>query len=268
VKVVIFCGGMGLRMREASEAVPKPMVPIGHRPILWHVMKYYASWGHKEFILCLGYKGDVIKDYFLNYSEALTNDFVLTDGGKRVELLASDIHDWEITFVNTGMHTNLGGRLKAVSRHLEGEEMFLANYGDVLTDAHLPSLIVDHQARDVTASFLAVRPNYTFHIVTMDEDRLVRGLQDVTRSDVWINGGYFVFRRDILDEIGDGEELVEEPFHRLAARDQLLAHRHEGFWAPMDTLKDKQRLEALLDAEVAPWRVWDRAGVDGAPVVG
>jgi glucose-1-phosphate cytidylyltransferase len=268
VKVVIFCGGMGLRMREASEAVPKPMVPIGHRPILWHVMKYYASWGHKEFILCLGYKGDAIKEYFLNYSEALTNDFVLSEGGKRVELLASDIHDWEITFVNTGMHTNLGGRLKAVSRHLEGEEMFLANYGDVLTDATLPDMIAEHRARDVTASFLAVRPNYTFHIVTMDEDRLVRGLQDVTRSDVWINGGYFVFRREILDEIGDGEELVEEPFHRLAARDQLLAHRHEGFWAPMDTLKDKQRLEALLDGGVAPWRVWEREDIDAAPVAG
>src|SRR5262249_2642849 len=152
VKVVIFCGGMGLRMREASEAVPKPMVPIGHRPILWHVMKYYASWGHKEFILCLGYKGDAIKEYFLNYSEALTNDFVLSEGGKRVELLASDIHDWEITFVNTGMHTNLGGRLKAVSRHLEGDEMFLANYGDVLTDARLPDMIAEHRVRDVTAS--------------------------------------------------------------------------------------------------------------------
>src|SRR5437667_4673517 len=141
MKVVLFCGGLGMRIREASESVPKPMVPVGDRPILWHVMKYFAHFGHKQFILCLGYRAEVIKDYFLNYQEALSNDFVLTDGGRSVQLLAHDIQDWEITFVNTGLHANVGQRLRAVSKHLEGAEYFLAIYGDTLTDAYLPSLI-------------------------------------------------------------------------------------------------------------------------------
>jgi glucose-1-phosphate cytidylyltransferase len=262
VKVVLFCGGMGMRMREASDSVPKPMIPLGTRPILWHVMKYYAHHGHNEFILCLGYKGDVIKEYFLNYNEALSNDFVLSEGGRRVELLASDIHDWEITFVNTGLHANIGQRLKAVERHLEGEEMFLANYGDVLTDAPLGTMIDNLRESDGVASFLAARPNYSFHIVHLDRSSNVRGIEDVTRSEVWINGGYFVFRRELFDHMEPGEELVEEPFQRLIARDALIAHRHDGFWAPMDTLKDKQRLEALMDSGLAPWRVWEAADVE------
>src|SRR5712692_6783317 len=154
MKVVLFCGGLGLRMREASELVPKPMVPIGDRPILWHIMKYFAHFGHTRFVLCLGYRGEVIKDYFLNYNEALSNDFVLSDGGQRVELLGHDIRDWEITFVDTGLHASVGERLRAVRSHLEGEEYFLANYGDTLTDAHLPSLIENLKEQQKVASFL------------------------------------------------------------------------------------------------------------------
>jgi glucose-1-phosphate cytidylyltransferase len=256
VKVVIFCGGQGLRMREASDGVPKPMVPIGNRPVLWHVMKYYAHFGFTDFVLCLGYKAEAIKQFFLTYNEALANDFVLSEGGAKVHLLKTDIHNWNITFVDTGLHACIGERLRAVRHLLRDDEMFLANYGDTLTDASLPAMIARAKASGATASFLAVRPNYSFHVVSMDDSGIVDGMHDVTRSDVWINGGYFVLRSELLDDLRPGEELVEEPFHRLMASDRLLAQRHEGFWAPMDTLKDKQCLESLYESGQAPWQLW------------
>jgi glucose-1-phosphate cytidylyltransferase len=256
VKVVIFCGGQGLRMREASDVVPKPMVPIGNRPVLWHVMKYYAHFGFTDFVLCLGYKAEAIKHFFLTYNEAMANDFVLSEGGARVHLLKTDIHNWNITFVDTGLNACIGERLRAVRHLLRDDEMFLANYGDTLTDADLPAMIARTRETGATASFLAVRPNYSFHVVSMDDGGIVDGIHDVTKSDVWINGGYFVLRSELLDNIRPGEELVEEPFHRLLARDQLLAQRHEGFWAPMDTLKDKQWLEGLHESGQAPWQRW------------
>ncbi len=257
MKVVIFCGGQGLRMREASEVVPKPMVPIGGRPVLWHVMKYYAYFGFTDFILCLGYKAEAIKHFFLTYNEAMANDFVLSDGGASVHLLKTDIHNWNVTFVDTGLRTSIGQRLRAVRHLLSDDEMFLANYGDTLTDADLPATIARTEEAGATASFLAVRPNHSFHVVSMDECGYVRGLQDVVRSDIWINGGYFVLRRELLDQIRPGEDLVEEPLERLLAADKVLAQRHTGFWAPMDTLKDKQWLESMHENGSAPWQVWD-----------
>ena len=220
-------------------------------------MKYYAHFGFCDFVLCLGYKAEAIKHFFLTYNEAMANDFVLSDGGARVHLLKTDIHNWNITFVDTGLHSCIGERLRAVRHLLRDDEMFLANYGDTLTDAHLPTMIERTKAAGVTASFLAVRPNYSFHVVSMDEGGIVDGISDVTRSDVWINGGYFVMRSELLDQIRPGEELVEEPFSRLMQTDQLMAQRHDGFWAPMDTLKDKQSLEALHENGTAPWQVWD-----------
>lgn len=267
MKVVIFCGGQGLRMREASEVAPKPMIPIGPRPVLWHVMKYYAHFGFTDFVLCLGYKAEAIKHFFLTYNEALSNDFVLSDGGATVHVLKTDIQDWNIAFVDTGLHACIGERLRAVRHLLRDDEMFLANYGDTLTDADLRAMIAVAKDAGVTASFLAVRPNYSFHVVTMDERGVVDGIRDVTRSDVWINGGYFVFRSEILDLLRPGEDLVEEPFRRLLASDQLLAQRHDGFWAPMDTLKDQQWLESLHEGRMAPWQVWEtdrRIGRDRA----
>jgi len=189
----------------------------------------------------------------------MANDFVLSDGGASVHLLKTDIHDWNITFVHTGLRASIGERLLAVRHHLEGEEMFLASYGDTLTDADLPSTIETTKTAGVTASFLAVRPNYSFHIVSMDEGGYVDGLRDVTRSDVWINGGFFVMRSEVLDQIGPGEDLVDEAFRRLMPEGRLLAQRHPGFWAPMDTLKDKQSLELLHENGTAPWQVWDPA---------
>jgi glucose-1-phosphate cytidylyltransferase len=171
-------------------------------------------------------------------------------------VLKTDIHNWNITFVDTGLNSSIGERLRAVGHLLRDDEMFLANYGDTLTDADLPAMIDRVKETGVTASFLAVRPNYSFHVVSVNDDGRVREMSDVTRSDIWINGGYFVMRSEFLDELRPGEDLVEAPFHRLAASDRLLAHRHDGFWAPMDTLKEKQVLESLQESGQAPWELW------------
>jgi glucose-1-phosphate cytidylyltransferase len=167
MKVVLFCGGLGLRIREAGDNVPKPMIQVGDRPILWHVMKYYAYFGHTDFILCLGYRAEVIKNYFVNYAEFLSNDFELSNGGKQSKVFNSDIQDWTITFVDTGTNSNLGQRLKAVERYLEGEEIFLANYSDNLTDFPLPDLIARFHEQNKTAAFLCVRPSLSCHYVSM-----------------------------------------------------------------------------------------------------
>jgi glucose-1-phosphate cytidylyltransferase len=182
MKVVLFCGGLGMRMREHSEAVPKPMVSIGYRPILWHVMKYYAYYGHKDFILCLGYKADVIKNYFLDYNECVSNDFVLSRGGKELELLSSDIHDWNITFVDTGLTSNIGQRLKAVQKHLQGEEMFLANYTDGLSDVSLPVVIESFKNSGKVACFVSVKPRASFHLIKADGTGMVKSIKHIRRA--------------------------------------------------------------------------------------
>src|SRR5262245_22541099 len=211
MKVVLFCGGMGMRIREYSDSVPKPMVPIGYRPLLWHVMKYYAHHGHTDFILCLGYKADVVKNYFLNYDECISNNFVLSKGGRELRLLNSDIHDWNITFVDTGIQSNIGQRLKAVEPYLEGESVFLANYSDGLTDLPLPSYIERFVQRGKIGSFLAVKPFHSYHVVTAEGD-LASGIPPLAKAGIRINGGYFAFRTEIFEHMEEGEDLVEEPF--------------------------------------------------------
>ena len=179
MKVVLFCGGLGTRLREHSETIPKPLVNVGIRPIVWHLMRYYAHFGHKDFILCLGYRGDLIREYFLNYSECMSNDFVMSDGGRRVEPLTHDIADWRITFVDTGMHANLGQRLLRVRKYLEGEEMFLANYSDGLCDLRLDSYIDEFKRREVIAGAVAVRPSQSLHAIRMDDDGMVSAIESV-----------------------------------------------------------------------------------------
>lgn len=255
MKVVLFCGGLGMRLRDYSEAIPKPMVHIGFRPILWHVMKYYAHFGFKEFILCLGYKADVVKSYFRNYDESVSNDFVLSSGNQ-MELLSSDIHDWSISFIDTGINASVGERLKTVQPLLEGEEVFLANYTDGLTDLDLNVYIDDALAVGKTASFLCVRPTQTFHVVSVQDDGIVSNISPVTESEVWINSGFFVLRREIFDVLGEGEDLVIEPFHRLISQEQLYAYKYTGFWTAMDTFKDKERLDQMYASGEAPWEVW------------
>jgi glucose-1-phosphate cytidylyltransferase len=257
MKVVLFCGGLGMRMREYSEAMPKPMVPIGYRPILWHVMKYYSHYGHHDFILCLGYKADVIKNYFLNYDECVTNDFVLSGGGKKLELLSSDIHDWRITFVDTGLTSNIGQRLKAVEKHLQNDEVFLANYTDGLSDVNLDLLIESFLRSKRLACFVSVKPRASFHMISVDGDGIVKSIEHITKSGARINGGFFVFRREIFDYIKPGEELVEEPFRRLISEGELLSFAHNSYWACMDTYKERQELEDLYSRGNAPWAVWN-----------
>jgi glucose-1-phosphate cytidylyltransferase len=257
MKVVLFCGGFGMRMREYSEAVPKPMVPIGYRPILWHVMKYYAHFGHKDFILCLGYKADVIKNYFRNYDECVSNDFVLSGGGKKVELLNSDIDDWRITFVDTGLTANIGMRLKAVEKHVRDEEIFLANYSDGLCDVNLDELVETFRKSNKVACFVSVKPRASFHMISVDREGIVKSIEHITKTGARINGGYFIFRPELFRYMKEGDELVEQPFRRLIAEGQLLSHAHNGFWACMDTFKEQQELEDLYSRGNAPCLVWN-----------
>lgn len=257
MKVVLFCGGFGMRLRDYSESVPKPLVNVGYRPILWHVMKYYAHFGHRDFILCLGWQATAIKNYFLKYDECVSNDFVLSNGGAEVELLNSDIHDWKITFVDTGANACVGERLRAVRKHLKGEDAFFANYTDGLTDLHLPDLVDAFQATRPVGMFLSVHPRYqTFHTVETEDDGLVRSIQPVRDSKMWMNGGFFLFRQEIFDYLHEGEELVHEPFQRLIAASQLRTLRYPGFWACMDTFKEKAMLDDMVASGSGPWEVW------------
>jgi glucose-1-phosphate cytidylyltransferase len=268
MKVVLFCGGMGLRMRDGTVQTPKPMIQVGDHPILFYIMKYYAHFGHKEFILCLGYKSQLIKEFFLKYNQALSNDFVLSAGGRQIDILHNDIQDWRITFVDTGLHSNIGQRLKAVQSYIGKDEMFLANYADVLTDAPLPAMIANMQASDKIASFLCVRPTYSFHVVSLDDDEgVVNGIYDVNQSNIWINGGFFVLRNDIFGYLGPGDDLLDGALRRLVATRDLLAYRHEGFWAPMDTFKDRQMIQSLFELGRRPWAVWETPVVDGPLLV-
>lgn len=257
MKVVLFCGGMGMRLREFSESIPKPLVPIGDRPILWHLMKYYAHFGHKDFILCLGYKGSAFKEYFLNYNECLSNDFVLSGGGKNIDLLDSDIQDWRITFADTGVASNIGQRLKAVQPYLEGETTFLANYSDGLSDLHLPNMIDFHHGHGGTASFLAVKPTESFHTVSFHDGGVVGDITPISQSDCWMNAGFFVMQQEIFDYLHEGEELVLEPFQRLVAEQKLRGLKFEGFFSCMDTFKQKQLLDDMYARGDTPWSVWD-----------
>lgn len=256
MKVVLFCGGLGTRLREYSESIPKPMVNIGYRPILWHVMKYYAHHGHKDFILCLGYKADAIKNFFLNYNECISNDFKFMNGGKQLELLNSDIQDWKINFIDTGLNSNIGQRLKAVEKYLESEEVFLTNYSDGLTDLPLNEMIDNFYNHDKIASFLSVKPSQSFHIVSTKENGIVSNIRDVNQAGIRINGGYFIFKTEIFNYINYGEELVYEPFQRLIEMEQLIAYNYDGFWACMDTFKEKQQLDDMYSQNNAPWEVW------------
>lgn len=261
MKVVLFCGGLGMRMRSGTESLPKPMMPIGSRPVLWHIMKYYAHFGHTEFILALGYGANAVKDYFLSYQETHSNDFILRDGGREVQLLSSDISDWTITFVDTGMDTAIGERLRRVRHHLGGDEVFLANYGDVLTDAPMNDIVAEFMTTDAVGSLLAVPPQDSFHVVRVTEDGRMTGIEAVARMEMCINGGYFVLRQGIFDYLGEGEDLVMDACVRAARDGRFRAHKHDGFWAPMDTLKERSALEEMNRTGQRPWAVWD--GRDG-----
>jgi glucose-1-phosphate cytidylyltransferase len=257
MKVVLFCGGYGMRMRDGQTNGPKPMAMIGDRPLLWNVMRYYAHYGHTKFILCLGYGATHVKNYFLSYEETFSNDFVLSDGGRKVELITSDIADWQITFVDTGLNSKIGERLRRVRKYVGDDEMFLANYADVFTDAPLPEMISELRDSDAVASLLAVPPQSSFHVVEVDGQSKVRGIKAVHTFPIRENGGYFVLRPEIFDYLGEGDDLVDDAFGRLSAEGRLMARCYDGFWASADTVKERAHLESLYYDGTRPWAVWD-----------
>jgi len=259
LKVVLFCGGQGLRMRDIAGAgadLPKPMVMLGARPLLWHLMKYYAYWGHKDFILCLGYKGATIKKFFAEYEEWISNNFVVAGNGGKIELLSRDLQDWRITLVDTGAEANIGERLVAVKPLLKDEDVFLANYSDALTNCPLPSVIDRLHATSAVGACMVVRPNISLHFMHHNAAGLVTGVLTPEQADFWINGGFFAFRQEIFDYIRPGEELVEQPFARLIEAGKLAALSFKGFWRSCDTFKDLRTLESLLVQGPAPWELW------------
>jgi glucose-1-phosphate cytidylyltransferase len=262
MKVVLFCGGLGTRIREYSESIPKPMIPVGHQPIMWHIMRYYAQYGHRDFVLCLGYKAAIIKEFFLNYKPQTYADCVVSSYGQNVEMLGEMEEDWRITMIDTGTWRNIGERLWAVRDHVKNEEMFLANYSDGLSNVDLNAMIDRFKKSGKAACFLAIRPPLTYHLVDMEEDGRVKEFRSSDTSDIWINGGYFLLRPEVFDYMQPGEELVLEPFRRLIEADQLLAFKHEGFWRSMDTLRDRQVLEDMVEKGNTPWRIELDAGVN------
>jgi glucose-1-phosphate cytidylyltransferase len=257
MKVVLFCGGMGMRLRDYSGKIPKPLVEVGPRPILWHLMKYYAHFGHNEFVLCLGYGGQAIKEFFLNYNECEMNDFVYADGGRSVELLGTDIENWRITFVDTGLTSNVGERLRRIEPFLGDDEMFLANYADGLSDLDLEPYVKNFEASDKIACFLTVAAPHTFHNVRTDADGQVVAIEHIGQTAVRVNAGFFALRREIFSYMRPGEELIIEPFQRLIAERQLMAVPYDGYWQPMDTFKDKNVLDEAIANGRGPWQLWD-----------
>lgn len=260
MKVVLFCGGYGMRMRNGIPGtpgdVPKPMQLVGPRPLVWHVMRYYAHYGHRDFVLCLGYGAHHVTDFFLNYQETTSNDFVLRGG--RAELLSSDISDWSITFAHTGIETPIGERLRRVRPYLEGEEMFLANYADVLTDAPLPHIIDRFTASGAGATMMVVPPPGTFHCVDVGVDGMIGGITAVDQMPLWANGGYFVLRPEVFDHIPPGGDLVGDGCVELSKRGRLLAYPYRGYWRPTDTVKERLELDGAYARGDRPWAVWER----------
>ncbi len=239
MKVVLFCGGLGMRIRESPESIPKPMLPIGGRPILWHLMKYYAHHGIREFILCLGYRGDVIRGYLARLQE-----------------------DWAIHCLDSGIETSIGERLRAAEPLLAGEESFFANYADGLTDLPLGDQLAHFRRLNRIATFLSVRPNLSYHSVVARPDGVVTEFHDIGQTGMRVNGGYFIFKREIFRFLRPGDDLVEQPFTRLIGARELVTHRYDGFWTAIDTAKDHQRVRELYASGNAPWMLWEKRTAD------
>lgn len=254
MKVVLLAGGLGTRMREETEYKPKPMVEVGGRPVLWHLMKVFASSGLSEFIVCTGYRGDVIKDYFLNY-EARTNDFTVHLGSSsRVEVHGSHGDDWRVTVADTGAHTQTGGRVKRVASHVNGR--FMVTYGDGLADVDITKLLAFHESHGKLATVTTVRPLSRFGVMDIDSSGLVQRFREKPLTDDYVNVGFFVFEQKVLDYLDEDCVLEQAPLERLASEGQLMAYRHEGFWQPMDTFREYTMLNEMWDSGNAPWKVW------------
>jgi glucose-1-phosphate cytidylyltransferase len=257
MKVVILCGGLGTRLREETEFRPKPLVEVGGRPILWHIMKLYAHWGMHDFVLCLGYKGNMIKEYFLNY-EAMNNDFTVRLGSK-ADISYHDAHseqDFRVTLADTGSDTMTGGRLKRVQRYI-GEGDFLVTYGDGVSDVDISKLIKFHKGHGRIATLTTTRPRSGFGIIDLGERGEVMQFREKPVLDDWMNAGFFVFNHRIFDYL-DADDCVLErkPLERLTVEGELMAYRHEGFFFCMDTYRDHKAANEMWESGQAPWKVW------------
>jgi glucose-1-phosphate cytidylyltransferase len=268
MKVVILCGGKGTRLREETEFRPKPLVEIGQRPIIWHIMKLYAHYGFDQFVLSLGYKGSMFKEYFLNY-EAMNNDFTISLGSRQRLSYhgAHDEQDFHVTLVDTGQETMTGGRVRRVQRHID-RDTFMVTYGDGLSDVNIRALVDYHHRHGKLATVTAVCPSSRFGLLDLAGDGSVASFSEKPQVDGWINAGFFVFNRRVLSYL-DGDECIleREPLERLAREGELMAYRHEGFFYAMDTYREYRALNDLWDRGEAPWRVWE-GGKNGLLLAG
>lgn len=257
MKVVILAGGRGTRISEESQLRPKPMIEIGGRPILWHIMKIYSYYGFHDFIICCGYKGQMIKEYFLHYySYQSDSTFYLKD--KSVETHKSIVEPWKVTLANTGLDTLTAGRILKIKEYIQEDE-FLLTYGDGVSDVNITALIDFHHRQGKIATITTTQPSGRFGALKIDEDNRILGFREKARADqAWINAGFMVLGRKVFDYLGDGNEMLEQtPFERLARNGEMAAYKHDGFWSPMDTMRDKEYLEKLWEEGNAPWKVWE-----------
>lgn len=258
MKVVILAGGRGSRISEETMIKPKPMLEIGEAPILWHIMKTYSHYGFYDFVICLGYKGYVIKEYFANYyrhmSDAITYDFNSQNG---VEILHTKAEPWKVTLVETGLNTMTGGRIKRIQPYI-GDHPFMLTYGDGVADINIADLIRCHEQSHLLATVTAVQPEGRFGRLQLDGSRVTGFSEKVQGEEGWINGGYMVFQPEVFNYLSAGDDTIleQEPLRNLAQDGQLNAYRHDGFWQPMDTLREKNVLTQLWEDRLAPWKVW------------
>lgn len=256
VKVVILCGGLGTRLAEETQVRPKPMVEIGGQPILWHIMKIYERHQLSNFVLALGYKGEVIKDYFLNY-HARQSDLTVHLKTGNVEYTNRSSEDWHLSLVDTGAASMTGGRLLRIKSHLKSGGTFMLTYGDGVSDIDVTKLLAFHRSHGRLATVTAVRPPARFGNLQLSDDCVTRFEEKPQTGEGWINGGFFVFESEVFDYIdGDATILEKAPLERLSSSGQLMAYKHTGYWQSMDTLRDKQALEELWNKGEAPWRTW------------
>ena len=255
MKVAILAGGAGTRLAEETEVKPKPMVEIGGKPILWHIMRHYAHYGHKDFYIALGYKGELIKKYMVDYC-SLSNNLTVDFSSREISMHKGEDLDWTVHLVDTGQHTNTGGRIKQLRPHINGDT-FMLTWGDGVSDIDLDALLAFHRSHGKLATLTAVRPPARFGHMEFDGDRVASFSEKPQAAEGWINGAFFVLEPAVFDYIeGDNTQWERGPMERLAAEGQLMAYRHTSFWQCMDTLRDKKLLQGLWDGGAPPWRVW------------
>lgn len=258
MKVVLLAGGLGTRLSEETQSRPKPMVEVGGRPLLWHIMKGYSAYGHQEFILCCGYKGQVIKEYFIHYNRHSTTARYQM-GADEVELPPQHREPWKVTMANTGLHTLTAGRVLKIREYIGDDSLFLLTYGDGVGDVDLDALLAFHRSHGKIATISVTKPAGRFGAIKLEEStgKVVNFKEKARKDQSWVNIGFMVFHREAFGYLGDGSEMLEAgPFERLAADGQMMAYRHEGFWSPMDNVHDRAYLEGLWDAGDAPWKKW------------